>query len=319
MEFAQDVFGQRMIGALLALGVACVGIGGSAPWIGDSSAFGVIARINDSLMPVFMAAGLCAALALALLGARGSALALVAMVVLATTPVVIRHLGYAQAVDHDAKSDMRVIFFNVLGDNSENAARIADALIAAGPDIAVIAESEALATELERLKAAFPFTIGCSEGCELLILSRLPLKESRLTGLSRLPGQRFARLTVTSESGKSLTLIAAHLLKPWFDGFAEDERNILISRLARIEGPVVVTGDFNATPWSRTVTEVLSSRGLAPPRVPVGSWPARLGRFGLPIDQMLVKGGARLTRLEPFGGDLGSNHRGLLAEIALPD
>jgi hypothetical protein len=32
---------------------------------------------------------------------------------------------------------------------------------------------------------------------------------------------------------------------------------------------------------------------------------------------MLVRDGAVLVNLQPFGGDLGSNHRGLLADIAV--
>ena len=51
---------------------------------------------------------------------------------------------------------------------------------------------------------------------------------------------------------------------------------------------------------------------------PVPTWPAAAGRFGVPIDHVLVRGGPRLVSIAPWGAELGSDHRGLLAALSLP-
>jgi len=124
-------------------------------------------------------------------------------------------------------------------------------------------------------------------------------------------------VTVTPASGAPFTLIVAHKLKPWFASMVEQQDAQLRARVNDIAGPLVVVGDFNAAPWSAPSRELIDATGLRAPRLPVPTWPVEAGRFGVPIDNIFVRGGARLTDLQPFGDDLGSNHRGLLAEVAV--
>ena len=81
---------------------------------------------------------------------------------------------------------------------------------------------------------------------------------------------------------------------------------------------MVAVGDFNAAPWGKSVQNVLKSSGMKALRWPVPTWPAAAGSFGLPIDHVLVRGGARVVAVHPFGVALNSNHRGLMADISLP-
>ena len=77
-------------------------------------------------------------------------------------------------------------------------------------------------------------------------------------------------------------------------------------------------GDFNAAPWSRSLWRLERAHGLRHPSRPIATWPRELGGFGLPIDHILLRGPAGFQEISPWGEALGSNHRGLLARVALP-
>lgn len=305
---------QRLIGALASFGFLSVVMGSITPFLGDAGPIAIVARINDSLSPYFLLAGLLMAGLVAMAGAVRLALVLVGAALLAALVVFGPVLGQARPLVAADDGAVRIIWFNVLFKNAQNAERIADAVIAAAPDVVVFGESSALGRVKDRLEAEFPYSMPCENPCELLLMAREPFAEGQLRALGGFSPQRYAQVTF-GDSG--LTLAAIHLLKPWYQGIAESDRKIAIRRLGRIDGPLVVVGDTNAAPWSLTMRRIFAETGLHPPRRPVGTWPASLGRLGLPIDHVLVKGGARLTRLEPFGEELGSNHRGLLAEIVI--
>jgi endonuclease/exonuclease/phosphatase (EEP) superfamily protein YafD len=82
-------------------------------------------------------------------------------------------------------------------------------------------------------------------------------------------------------------------------------------------GALVVIGDFNATPWSRTGRAVFAETGLGD-RVGLfpGSWPAFLPAWlGIPIDQALVAGNAAVLSANVVDNP-GSDHRAILLTIA---
>jgi endonuclease/exonuclease/phosphatase (EEP) superfamily protein YafD len=217
-----------------------------------------------------------------------------------------------------APTNLRVLFFNALAENTASADRIVDATLASAPDVAVFAEAEAVLPALERLRAEYTYISPCTpEACEILIAARrAPVRFWTLT-LNPIWDDRYAVLEVETETGARLFVAASHLVKPWFSGVAEDEIAQLSAQYRWFRGPVVAVGDFNATPWSRPMRILLSETGLRTMHRPIATWPATAGRFGLPIDHLLVGGGARVVRVEPFGVGLGSNHLGLLAEISL--
>lgn len=111
-----------------------------------------------------------------------------------------------------------------------------------------------------------------------------------------------------------------HMVKPWQTAFSKDEEEIAHRALADApeDQPMVLLGDFNAAPWSRRMMELERRHDLDHAPWPVATWPVRAGGLGIPIDHVLLGKGAKLGSLSPWGSDLGSNHRGLLAKIDLP-
>lgn len=284
----------------------------------DGDALAVLARIFDSLAPFLLALALLLSSGVALLRAHRLAAVLALLALGVAADIGGRYWQHSLPMVPASDSQVRVLFFNVLSTNFPNADRIADAVLAADPDIAVFAEADRMQALKTRLADRYSWSSDCEFSCGLLVMSK---QTPEAVKSWRLPvGRKVARLGFAATNRHAaFTLVTEHVQKPWFQGLVEPYWAALQWVLERTEGPVVVTGDFNTAPWSYPVQRLLRVNGLSAPRWPVPSWPAALGRFGIPIDRMLVGGGARLHDLQAFGGDLGSNHRGVLAEVVIPD
>lgn len=88
--------------------------------------------------------------------------------------------------------------------------------------------------------------------------------------------------------------------------------------LKTLPPPVVVTGDFNAAPWSMNFERVeqsgITRLGTTGPTWPVGP----LLPIGIPIDHVLGGPGVAALSVRPLPF-FGSDHRALMAEIQLPE
>jgi endonuclease/exonuclease/phosphatase (EEP) superfamily protein YafD len=96
-------------------------------------------------------------------------------------------------------------------------------------------------------------------------------------------------------------------------------RDLILEKLGEViagpDGPVIVVGDFNASPYTPVYRGFTEVAGLATFRHFPASYPARLGGFGVPIDHVLARGSrvAELHALPPIGSD----HRPLAATLIL--
>jgi endonuclease/exonuclease/phosphatase (EEP) superfamily protein YafD len=292
----------------------------------SGSGLGTFGRIADSLAPQLVALALAATLVMGLIRVpRGFTLLCAALTLASAGLLAARHLERAAPVVPGAPAQLTLLWFNMLGDNATPPARLIAALAASPADVVLLAESAPLAADLEgALAAAFPVRAGCRQlRCGSMMLARGEAA-ARLSGLEvrtigRPEEPRLTVAEITLPGAPPLTVIGAHLIKPWFFGFSEADEWFLYTALADRSGPLVVAGDFNAAPWSRRLDELWRLCALAPPRWPPATWPVAAGPAGVPIDNILVRGGARLVSLDTWGAELGSNHLGLLARIALPE
>jgi endonuclease/exonuclease/phosphatase (EEP) superfamily protein YafD len=114
-------------------------------------------------------------------------------------------------------------------------------------------------------------------------------------------------MQVTGPDG-SLWIVSIHLHWPWPFG-QKAQVDALIPVLERLDGPVVIAGDFNMVPWSHTLhrfTAASRTRLTGPLR---GTWPGFGPLATLPIDHVMAPDGGTIT-LRPLAG---SDHHGLLA------
>lgn len=134
------------------------------------------------------------------------------------------------------------------------------------------------------------------------ILSRLPLQREDC-----IDGDGMVTAQVMANTGP-VTLVSLHLHWPWPYGQSV-QLDRLLPRIASLQRPVVVGGDFNMVPWSRTDRRIAEASGTHPAG-PVR--PSRLlqGVYPMPIDRLLIpdgwQGGVRMRET------LGSDHRGML-------
>lgn len=310
-----------MTGILGALAVGSIGIGATALVWPETGILGTFGRIFDSLSLHMLGFGACLGLCLAGLGARRSGVALGGAALLAAG-LLLWPLRTAPAPAEEAVSagsGLQVLWFNIYQDNATPPETLAEALIGSGADLVVLAEASPLRPVLEKLAGTYPHQLGCrGRVCATLVLSRHPFVPDRTEMIDGARKGRLAAFAIQPAKGAPLSVVAAHLTKPWYHGFFDVDLWYLLDRSAAAEGPLLVMGDFNATPWSRPMQRIRAETGAHAPGWPVATWPAGAGGLGLPIDHLLVRDGAVLGPVTPWGAGLGSNHRGLLARIRWP-
>ena len=87
-------------------------------------------------------------------------------------------------------------------------------------------------------------------------------------------------------------------------------------RISELSGPVVVVGDFNATPLTPTFNDFLKIADVSASRFYIPTFPSILKWLGIPIDHILVRN-IRVKRVNALPA-IGSDHRPLKAELLLP-
>lgn len=210
--------------------------------------------------------------------------------------------------------------------------------------IALIEVTPQWLTALQPLDAKYPYRIDClasTTPCEILLLSKHPFRRAyagRIEG--RAPVIAWGEI---SFAGRSVTVAATHLswplraevdpdrilpgsaIQPTLAGtyplVQSQQAANLAQYLKEIEkelGPdLVLMGDFNSVPWSRTHRALRAATGLKNPGPMVVTWPNWQLRWSrLPIDHIMT--GGALTRLNfKTGRYIGSDHRPVEAEIAV--
>jgi endonuclease/exonuclease/phosphatase (EEP) superfamily protein YafD len=158
---------------------------------------------------------------------------------------------------------------------------------------------------------------GWSARESIVILSRYPILEHRLLQPWAKAWQVvLARLDVAD--GLRPWIVAIHAPTPIYKD-SLPTRDLIFEKLdeviAGLDGPVIVVGDFNASPYTPVYRGFTEVAGLATFRHFPASYPARLGGFGVPIDHVLARGArvAELHALPPIGSD----HRPLAATLIL--
>lgn len=137
-----------------------------------------------------------------------------------------------------------------------------------------------------------------------------------LTRLEPIPGTAFcgpnlAALQVVAGEER-FWLVSVHLHWPWPYQQA-DQVDLLLPILNRLEGPVVMGGDFNMVRWANSVTRLAEIVGTRPAGPTFGSYIGLSSFFPLPIDHVFATQGGK-TASRPT---LGSDHLGILAAVEI--
>lgn len=161
---------------------------------------------------------------------------------------------------------------------------------------------------LQALADSYPDQQVCPGGAVggTAVASRLPMVPG--TGFCA-PG--LAAMQVSTETG-AFWLVSIHLHWPWPYQQA-DHVETLLPVLAKLEGPVILAGDFNMVRWAHTVralAEVTRTKAAGPT---LGTYLGFDPLHRLPIDHVFAPSGGRVEARRA----LGSDHLGLLALVEL--
>ena len=288
-------------------------------FVPSESPLGPAARMLDSLAPWLLALGAVGAVAVLAARARVAGGVLLTMSLAGAAGLAVSHRALSLPNLVGVEADLRLVFLNAQSDNAAYSGRMAAAALEADADVMVFVEGEALYDALPQIAETHEVVTRCDlNDCPLIIASRVPVLRAWQLTLNPIWPERYGVAELELADGRRIFISVAHLTKPFFSGVAETELDRLAAQYDWIDGPVVAVGDFNAAPWSRPVTRLLERTGYRATRRTPGTWPAQVGPLGVPIDLALVHNGARVVGIESFGGDLNSNHRGLLLDIAVP-
>ena len=189
-------------------------------------------------------------------------------------------------------------------------------------DIVVVLEVDRFwEKELSELRDTYPHRLiqPRSDNFGIGLLSRWPLEEGRFEFLSDvgLP----TVIARTRFAGRTLTVVGTHPLPP-VGRTRSTRRNEQLSavsrRVAELDGPVILAGDLNTTPWSPHFRRLVKQTNAIDARRGFGlqcSWPARNWPLSIPIDHILVSRDFHVHRFEA-GPDVGSDHRPVCAELS---
>ncbi|MCA9800890.1 MAG: endonuclease/exonuclease/phosphatase family protein [Cyanobacteria bacterium HKST-UBA02] len=223
----------------------------------------------------------------------------------------------------DLKADLKVLQYNI---NSHNRSFPGLAAFIKETDADIVCLEEVRPETDEYLRANIPgsyttrISVPRKDNFGIAVYSKLPFDKLEAVSLCK---AEIPSITGSFEiAGKSGHLICTHTLPP-INTTVFDFRNEQLSRLAELvntyDGPVVLAGDLNASPYSFYFQQLLSSTGLQDTERGRGlrpTWPAGLPVFDIPIDHILVKGGLVTLSRDVFDGS-GSDHRAVLGTFKL--
>jgi endonuclease/exonuclease/phosphatase (EEP) superfamily protein YafD len=224
-------------------------------------------------------------------------------------------------VAHAPPSSLTVLALNTwhrLGDQQR-----LERYLASGPaDVVVLSEfGPDKRPMLARLKEIYPFQVECADrwSCALALISCRSLTAS---GLGPLAADRQAGASepmanfVWAKVQGSLTIIGTHILRPSRDPWLHRRQMSALSQFLRnIDGPLLLAGDLNASPWSNAFRRLRTATGLLPTRVLTPTWPA--WPVPLPqvaLDHILVSSDLAVAAAGT-GPAVGSDHLPVWAQI----
>ena len=257
----------------------------------------------------------------ALIAGRGPIVAASILAIIASgfliRPEFQRDLG--PVAPADAPGQIKVIQINALRDNAD-IGRIADWLIAQHPDIVTV--TEARHDLRDRLIKRTGWKTAGSQG-DLMIFTPAQYVSMNRPGLP--PGSQLSFVNATYALPRGpMELVTTHLAWPTAPPVARQRRDLasVVARLPRER--MILTGDFNATPWSSGLRGLDRNLGLTRRGRAVPTWPAQvLGTAWplpfQPIDHVYAGPGWATVKIER-GPWLGSDHYPLIVTLApVPD
>jgi endonuclease/exonuclease/phosphatase (EEP) superfamily protein YafD len=195
----------------------------------------------------------------------------------------------------------RFLLINVQAANT-NHARVIEFVRDRSPDIAAFLEiNENWLTALQTLQADYPYFI-------------VEPRDDHF-GIAL-----FSRIPATNGTVHHVTLLVTHPLPPGNPDYfrlRNQQLKAIADTLSEIQGPRILLGDLNVTPWSPHFRSLITHSGLhdtARGHRLRGTWPSRFPLCRIPLDHCLSSSEFRAVK-RTVGPNLGSDHLPLLVTL----
>ena len=297
-----------VLGALGVATLSILALFGFAIWELDLLNHGQIFLLPGTLIALVIAA-------VALRGHwRGLAIIYVFMGMAASANVMLPEFiaSLQQRPAAPASGTVRMMTHNLFGLNYEMD-QVTAAIFADDPDIIVLQEYFGeQATELHPLLLArYPYFVRCKGGkrANLGLYSRLPFEqiEDGACPDNAYVTTRTAHILATFETpdGKPFSVITTHMDWPIPVQRQRDQLSALSEVVDKVEGPMILAGDFNSTPWSYSLREFVANNGFVRETVNLVTYPLRWYYLRawrdtipfLPLDHVMTRGGVVVHEL----------------------
>lgn len=159
-----------------------------------------------------------------------------------------------------------------------------------------------------------------SSGTGTVLISRFPILAHEITKYSEVGNMLV--YAVLEINNRKVAFYGVHLPRPMFAAANKtriEQFRSLAEHVAKQSIPVIVAGDFNATPYSPIFKEVLKISGLNDSRVGFGwqpSWPTTFPLLWIPIDHILTSPEVQVHN-RITGSYTGSDHYPVVAELSI--
>ena len=211
-----------------------------------------------------------------------------------------------------------IYYANINGFNT-NVLEVQRAIKARNPSIVALLEyTDHWASNLELSEYPFQLEIPRIDNFGVALFSRVPFVGEPETNLG--PGMP---PYIEAELSNGVKLILIHLYPPisnsavW--GSTVMSRRV-VGSLREYRGPVVLLGDFNATPFSGIYRRIIGSGFFRDAREGYGlerTWHAGNPLLHYALDHIFVRGGVRVLEFER-GAPIGSDHYPLSVTLGVP-
>lgn len=233
---------------------------------------------------------------------------------LASASVMLPELAGALRVRPEAPASgtITMMTHNLFGLNYEMNQVIA-VIRAEDPDIIVLQEyfGEQAKDLHPLLLADYPFFARCRGGkrANLGLYSRIPFEQvqdgacpSDAYGTSR---TAHILASFKTGDGKPFSVVTTHMDWPIPVGRQHEQLNALSQVLDKIEGPMILAGDFNSTPWSYSLRDFVARNGFTRETMNLVTYPLRWFYLRawrdtipfLPLDHVMTRGGVVVHEL----------------------
>ena len=195
---------------------------------------------------------------------------------------------------------------NLFGMNYEME-KVTAAILAEDPDIIVLQEYFGeQATDLHpALLQTYPYFVRCRGGkrANLGLYSRIPFDQvddgacpNNAYGTTR-TAHILAKFQ--TEDGKTFSVITTHMDWPIPVSRQREQLSALSDVVDKIEGPMILAGDFNSTAWSYSLRDFVAGNGLVRETLNMLTFPMSWFYFDawrdtipfLPLDHVMTRGG----------------------------